>query len=481
MRKSFRLPAATGKGRELSGKAVCQRAPARDIPADDRFPGIGSRGWHLNQVSLADLLRLSIPAVASVLLNNAFKVIDQFSVQWLGKEAQAAVGSCTFVLIGVFAIYSMIAAGTGPLVARTTGARDFAGRRRIIGNALIGALVIGLVVLLLLGFGAPSICRGLGLREEVLPLATEYLEWLAICGFPLVVAPLIDAVFIAVGRSVLVMGLQLTATILNLGLNPVFIYHLEYGIAGAAIATGISRGVSVTIGFYLLWREFRPAPADFRVGRSLHRIIRIGLPLSWGIAIFALVYWALLKVAVSPLGSAVNAALGIGFSALEGFTWPVFWGLSLGVASLIGRYLGAERPDQALRTIRLAFPLMTALGLSAALLFWFGAKPLCGLFSEDPEVLREAVLYARVLAFSQLFVAYESLAEAVLEGSGDTRPILLWSAPWNIMRVPLSWYFAIHLGMGPAGIWWVINVTTMVKATGKWWVVRRGRWQTIRV
>ncbi|MCI0666762.1 MAG: MATE family efflux transporter [Methylococcaceae bacterium] len=435
----------------------------------------------MNPVSLRELLRLAIPAAASVLLNNAFKVIDQYSVQWLGREAQAAVGSCTFILIGLFAIYSVVASGAGPLVARTTGACDFDERRRIVANALTGSVTIGTGVLIVMGFGAPWICRGLGLREDVLVLAAEYLRWLAIVGFPLVLAPLIDAVFIAVGRTALVMVLQLIATILNIVLNPVFIYRLEYGIAGAAIATGISRGVAVSLGFWLLWRQFRPGLRDFRPDRSLRRMIRIGLPLSWGIALYALVYWALLRFAISPLGPAVNAALGIGYSALEGFTWPVFWGLSLGVASLIGRYLGARRLDQAKRTIRLAVPLMSVLGLSAALIFWFGAEPLCGIFSDDPEVLREAILYARVLAFSQLFVAYESLAEGVLEGSGDTRPILWWSAPWNILRIPFAWYLAIHLGWGPAGIWWIINISTLIKAAGKWSVVLRGGWQTIRV
>ena len=312
-------------------------------------------------------------------------------------------------------------------------------------------------------------------------LATVYLRWLALCGFPLVIAPLIDAVFIAIGRSTRVMALQLLATLLNIILNPLFIYSMEFGIAGAAVATGLSRGASVLIGLYLIARDFHPARTDFRIDSSLGRIIRIGLPISWGIALYALVYWALIRVAVSPLGPAVNAALGIGYSALEGFTWPVFWGISLGVASLIGRYLGARRPDLARQTIVVAFPLISGLGFSAALIYWFGAEMLCGLFSNDPEVLREANAYARILAISQLFVAYECLAEAVLEGSGDTRPILVWSAPWNICRVPFSWYFAIHLGIGPAGIWWVIRCTTLIKAARKWSVVLRGGWQRIRV
>ncbi len=424
---------------------------------------------------------LAAPAAVSVLLNNAFKVIDQFSVQWLGVESQAAVGSCTFILIGLFSLFAVVSAGTGPLVARATGSQDERLRRRVIGNALSGSVVLGGGALILTGFAAPLICQSLGLSAGTKSQAIVYLRWLSMVGFPLALAPVVDAIFIAIGRTGLVMVLQLVATLLNVLLNPILIYTFELGIGGAALATGISRGISVSIGLIVLRRQFMPQVQDFVWDSSLKRIIRIGLPISWGIAMFAIVYWALLKTSVSPLGPAVNAALGIGFSALEGFTWPVFWGISMGVASLVGRYIGANRIDQANQTIRIAFPLMSVGGLLAAALFWFGARPLCGIFTQDPEVLAQSVLYARVLAFSQLFVAYECLAEGILEGSGDTRPILFWSVPLNILRIPLAWLCAFPLGFGAAGIWWVINVTTALKAAGKWSAVLRGGWKSIEV
>jgi MATE family multidrug resistance protein len=119
--------------------------------------------------------------------------------------------------------------------------------------------------------------------------------------------------------------------------------------------------------------------------------------------------------------------------------------------------------------------------LLAALAFWFGAVPLCGLFTADPAVLEEAVLYARVLAFSQLFVAWEALAEGVLEGAGDTQAVFWLSSPVNLLRVPLAWAVAGPLGLGAAGIWWVINLTTIVKALLKGARVARGRWVEVDV
>ncbi len=435
----------------------------------------------MQPVTTGLLLKLALPAALSILLNNAFRVIDQFSVQWLGVAAQAAVGSCTFVLIGFFSIYAMISSGTGPLVARATGAGDTALRRKVMGNAIVGASLLGLMVLVSTGLGASWIASTLGLSGETHSQAAAYLRWLALFAVPLAIAPVIDAAFIAVGRTTLVMKLQALATVLNILLNPICIYALNLGIAGAAIATGISRSVTIIIGLVMIGRLLQPKRSDFRPDRTLLRIIRIGLPISSNNVLFAAVYWALLKWAISPLGPAVNAALGIGFSALEGFTWPVYWGFSLAVASLVGRYLGAGQPEQAVKTIRLAFPVCTVAGVAISAVFWFGAAPLCSLFTDDAEVLKEAIQYAQILAFSQLFLAYEALAEGTLEGAGDTKTVLLWSAPINLLRVPLGWACAIPLGYGAAGIWWVINLTTLLKAGGKSLAVIRGRWKSVRV
>jgi MATE family multidrug resistance protein len=189
----------------------------------------------------------------------------------------------------------------------------------------------------------------------------------------------------------------------------------------------------------------------------------------------------LLYVAISPLGPEVNAALGIGFSALESISWPAFHGISLALASLIGRSLGAGRQDEAWRAIRLTLPWFTGLGLLVSLTFFLAGEWLTGLFTSDPIVHQAAHQYAFILAFSQLFVAYESLADGVLAGSGDTRTILWLSMPLNLLRVPLGWYAAFPLGLGAAGIWWAINLTTVLKAVLKCWAVRRGQWADLTI
>ena len=90
-------------------------------------------------------------------------------------------------------------------------------------------------------------------------------------------------------------------------------------------------------------------------------------------------------------------------------------------------------------------------------------------------------MYAQILAFSQVFVAWETLSEGILEGAGDTKTILWFCMPFNLLRVPLSWFLAIYLGWGAFGIWWTINSTTYIKALLKMWVVSRGKWRELEI
>ncbi|HIG92071.1 MAG TPA: MATE family efflux transporter, partial [Methylococcaceae bacterium] len=108
----------------------------------------------------------------------------------------------------------------------------------------------------------------------------------------------------------------------------------------------------------------------------------------------------------------------------------------------VGRALGAGQLPFAQSAIRYAFFMLTAAGLIASAIFWFGAEPLAQIFTQDPAVLQHTLLYAHILAFSQLFVAYEALSEGVLSGAGATLTIFLWSAPFNLLRIPLCWLFA---------------------------------------
>ncbi|MBM4365701.1 MAG: MATE family efflux transporter [Deltaproteobacteria bacterium] len=431
-----------------------------------------------SRVTTATIVRLALPAAASALLNNAFRVIDQLAAGGISTPAQAAIGSCTFVLIACYAAHLVVAGGVGPLLARAVGANDRDLTARTVGTGLAACLLSYLAVALVVGLGAAPIAASIGLRGETAQHAATFIRTIAVFGLPLAVAPTIDAILVSRGQTGRMMALQVSAAVLNWALNPVLIHDLGLGVAGAAWATVLSRVPATVLG---LWFAVRPDGARVATDDTLRRITRVGFPVATNVLAYALVYFLMLRTTISPLGPTVNAALGIGFSALEGITYPLFLGLSLAVTSVVGRELGAGRPEEARRAARLALPLTTALGVASGCVFWFLAPVICAPFTQDAAVLAEAVKYARALGWSQPSVAWEALAEGVLLGAGASRTVFWLSAPINALRIPLGYLLAFNLGWAADGAWWAINLTSFLKSGLKGVAAARGGWVGTRV
>jgi len=449
----------------------------------------------------SELLRLAWPASLSYILNNAYRINDQFWIQGLGDKAQAAIGATFFVQVLNFAVIFLAVGGTLALVSRYTGARDPETRDSITRHALVFGLFIGGGLMLCLPL-VPRIVWCLGLRGESAALGEEYLRTIYLFMPSMALLPVVDSIFIARGNTRVPMMLQLCAVAMNYVLNPILIYGERasevvrapgvetissiagllgidgFGIHGAALATGVARTIVILAGLLIL-RFWMRAPVfkTIRFQRShLVAIARISAPVCISIAVYALAYWGLLGLVLGERGEAVTAALGIGFQVFEGVAFPCYLGVSIAGSSLVGREIGARNRAGALEVVESARYVSRFLGAGFALIFWLGGRYLVPLFTQDEAVAEQTLLYVQVLAFSQYWVAVEAVNEKVLLGSGYTRPIL-WIGPVaNILRLPLAYVSAIVLGVGAVGVWWAINVTTYLKAFLFWRRVEERKW-----
>lgn len=433
-----------------------------------------------------DVLLLAWPSVLSFVCNSAYRVNDQFWVQDLGAEAHAALGPCTFLLTLNFAFYFLAVGGSLTLVARCTGAGDQKGRDAVIRHALLLSAFVATIVGVAGFSNIEFLTGGIGLVGKTAEFSQTYLGTIYAVTFPMALAPVVSTTFVAMGNTRLPLMLQLVAVGCNFVLNPVLIYGwgpIEgMGIAGAALATGLSRAVSAGLGLFFLVRLYSVRLFSFQ-GLSLRRlnqIARIGVPSCLSIVVYAGVYFALLRTTLSPLGDAVLGGLSIGFNAFEGVAFPFFLGIAVAGSSLVGRNLGAGCPEGAQQTVRSMRILALATGTLFTLIFWFAGPIIVALFTEDPGVAREAIRYVQILAASQLFVAYEVMHEKTLLGAGYTAPLFLVSVPGNVLRLPLAWFLATHLGLGAAGVWWAINLSTVLKSAVLAVIVQRGRWLRFR-
>lgn len=425
----------------------------------------------------ATILRLALPAVASMLLMTIFTTVDAYWVGTrIGSSGLAAVTASVFWVWLVIAIAELVAVGLTAVAARRHGEGRPREAARVSGEALVLALALGTAVGIAGTLALPLLFSMMGTSTDVTALGMRYLGTY-FAGVPLHFGFfVVDATFRASGNSRTPFLLLATSVAATLVLDPVLIMGLAgapaMGIAGAAVATLATRGIVFALGLYLLRRQRmitfgRPRPATIRA------IARVGLPTAATGVIFSLIYVAVARIA-TPFGTPALAALGIGHR-VESWLYMVGVGVASAVAAIVGQSLGARDPARAARAGWLSVGCVSALGAVVCLAQLGFAERMAGIFTTDPLVVEEGARYLRIAAWSQLFITAEIVLEGALGGAGATFPPMITSTAISVLRIPLAMLSVAQ--WGTSGLWWTISLTAVGRGVAMMGLWRAGGWQ----
>lgn len=447
------------------GPPPWQREPAA-VTTSSRGPLAPSAGL---RASIREALQLSWPITLSLLLHAGYRVNDQFWVKDLGPDAQAAMGLTSFLLILNFAFISLLSTGTLARVAKFAGAGSWDKLRKSFCTACYSSLLwFGLIALV--GWSAtPWLVHQSGGSGQAAALAEEYLGTIYLV-LPLIgFKPLIDSIFFGLGNTVIPMFLAGLSVALNAILNPVLIYGWwglpAMGIEGAAWSTGISRGLSALIGIFILLRYFdlKGSLREHPTWLELKRICRIGGPVAFSHATYAICFTLILKTSVAPLGPTVQAGLAVGFNGIESLSYCGLMGPAMASASLVGRRLGAKDFVGARRGAFACLSMSVGFAAITSVVFLTAGHLLSDIYTDDLIILAEAVLYLHIVAYSQIVTAADSTLQQMMAGAGRTVHMAILNICGYISRVPLAFWMSASLGMGAAGIWWALNIANYLK------------------
>ena len=428
--------------------------------------------------------RVGVPAVVSNLLMIVFSVVDAFWVgQRLGATALAAVTTSLFWVWLFISIAEMIEVGLTAVAARRHGEGRPAEAALAVGDALVSAVGLGVVIAVAGTIALPLLFAAMHTPADVTALGKTYL------GTYLLGAPAIfgyfavDAAFRARGDTRTPLLLLSSSVAITLVLDPVLILGLggapRLGLAGAAIATVSVRGAACIAGVVLLIRRgmVRLGGLGARAVRALSAIASIGAPTALTGVLFSLIYVIITRTA-SQFGTPALAAMGLGFR-VESWIYVIGVGFGAAAAAIVGQNLGAGDPARAERAgwVTVAFATAPAsLAATAELLF---PTQLAMFFTHDSALILETAHYLRIAALSQLCVGAEVVFEGAMGGAGATVPPMVWSTTCTASRIPLASWGAARWGTG--GLWTVIAVTAALRGLGMAVLWKLGWWKTKRV
>jgi putative MATE family efflux protein len=430
------------------------------------------------------ILLLAIPMVLEMVLESLFAVVDVFWVGRLGADAVATVGLTESLLSLVFAIGLGLSLSTTAMVARRIGEKDPEGA------AVAGAqaIFLGFGVSVLVGVPcliyAPELLRLMGASPAIVATGSGYAR-IALGGSGVLLFLFLNnAIFRGVGDAAIAMRLLWVSNIINLILDPCFIFGLgpfpKLGVTGAAVATFTGRSIGVLYQFYRLMRgteRIRILRSQLRVNWGvLLRLVRVSLT---GILQFAIAHtsWIGLVRIISVFGSAVLAGYTIAIRLLIFVLMPS-WGLSNAAATLVGQNLGAKQPERAQISVwRTAFYNMAFLGV-VGVFFWIYATPVVRLFTQDPEVVPLAATCLRILSCGNIGYAYGMVMLQAFNGAGDTlTPTVVNFFGFWLLEIPLAYYLALRAGWRANGAYVSIVVAECAIAAAGVVLFRRGKWK----
>lgn len=414
------------------------------------------------------------------LLRASFHLTNSFWVGRLGPEPLAAIGGSAFGWWIIVLSCDLAAVGAHARVARHEGANE---RGRIAGTlaqaALIGigiALTLALVAYPLRGHYFDLLGFTRGSAEHA--LGSAYLGASLLGAGTLALEAVVGAAFRGLGQTRTALAITGFALVVNTLLDPLLIWGLgpfpALGVRGAAWATAIANAAGAAIGLWLLGVrgvQVRPRRPDLR---ELGTIVRIGLPVSASGVGFALCYVLLGRV-ITGFGSEQMGALGVGHR-LEGLAYLVCLAFGVGAATMVGQHLGAGDVLRARASAKAAarWCLLAMLPLTIGL--YLLARPLFGLFTDDPATIEAGVLYLRIQSIVLVFMALEEVYLGAFAGAGDTLAASIIAFGWTAARIPIAYWLAHHVGLGIAGVWLAVAASTALKGALLWAWWRRGRW-----
>ena len=428
---------------------------------------------------------LAIPTILEMVMESTFGVVDAFWVARLGPDAMAAVGLTEAVVVLVFAIAMGLAMAATATVARRIGEHDPEGAS----VAAVQAIGAGVVLSILMGIGgyafAPRLLEFMHATPSVIQTGTGYARIILGGNLAIVMIFLINGIFRGAGDAQLSMRTLWLANAINIALGPCLIFGLgpfpRLGVTGAAIATTIGRSIGVLFGLSQFFRQSGRVHIHRRHLRLdpglMARLVSLSSSGTFQVLIGTASWIGLVRILAS-----------FGSNALAGYTIAIrvvlfallpSWGMSNAAATMVGQALGARKPDRAERAVWMAarynFFFLGAVGL----LFFFGARGIVGLFTNDAAVAEFARTGLRVIAVGFVLYAYGMVLSQSFNGAGDT-----WTPTWLgffsfwVFEIPLAYVLAVHVGLGPLGVFIAIPVAFSAYAIAALVMFRRGTWKT---
>jgi putative MATE family efflux protein len=427
---------------------------------------------------------LAVPMVMETLLESVFAVVDVFVVGRLGPDAIATVGLTEAILTIIYAVAMGLSIGATAMVSRRIGEKDPDQAARTAVQAIGLGVLLGVPISAAGALFSRPLLELMGASGWVVEHGVRYTQVMLGGMTSVVLLFLINAIFRGAGDAAIAMRVLWLANAINIVLAPSLVFGWgpfpEMGVLGAAVATTFGRSMGVVYQLVWLARGSGHIRVRWEHVRLEPRTMLTMLRLS-GLGMFqafvSVSSWVLLARIISSFGSAAIAGYTIAMRIIL-FALLPSWGLGNAAATLVGQSLGAKKPERGEQAVWTAARYNVIFLGSVGLLCILAAEPMVSIFTDDAATAAVGAKCLRIVSAGFIFYAFGMVLEQAFNGAGDTMtPTLINLGCFWVVELPLAWWLANPVGLGPSGAFFAITGSYGLLAAVSVTLFRRGRWK----
>ncbi len=404
------------------------------------------------------ILKMSIPVMFSMLIQSLYNIVDSIFVSKVSGDAFTAVNIAFPVQMFMIAVAVGTGVGVNSLVSRRLGEQNHDEANSAATHGILLSVMSWLLFVIIGVFFAKPFIGMYTKDAEVLAMGTSYLRIVTILSVGIFVEVSIEKSLQATGNMIFPMIFQLIGAVTNIILDPIFIFVLDMGIDGAAIATVIGQILSMLFSIYVVVAKEHHIKISFKEFKVRLKTIRdiyvVGFPAIIMQSIGSVMISVLNKILGNMSEAALNV-LGIYFK-LQSFVFMPVFGLTQGLLPVIGYNFGAKNKKRIVSAIKIGSLIAVVIMGIGTLLFWIFPDKLIGIFEHTPEIMRigKGALRTISLCFlpAALGIVFSSFFQAIAHG---VHSLFISVLRQLVVLVPVAFFLSKY---GETAVWYAFPV-----------------------
>ncbi|SHH44030.1 MATE family efflux transporter [Thermosipho atlanticus] len=419
------------------------------------------------------ILKLSTPMILAMFVQTMYNLVDGIWVAGLGPKSLAAIGVFFPIFMIIISLASGLGVGASSVIARKIGEKD----KKLVDSAAINSIVLsvffGVISSIFFLIFIGKILKIIGASEEILTLTLEYAYVIIFSTTLLFFNNVVNGILRGEGDAKKAMYAITIGSILNIFLDPLFIYTFNFGIKGAAYATVFSIFISTVLIIYWLFIKrntyvslyVRGFKINFKI---MKEVLKVGIPSSIAQISMSIAMFVLNIFAVRSGGDFGVAVFTSAWRIINFGTVPLL-GIATAVTSVTGASYGQKNGEklEIAHIFAIKFGLIISIFVMLSIMIF--APVIAKIFtysSEGSKIYVELVEALRILSFFLPGVPFGMLTSAMFQGIGQGIKSMIVSVNRTIiMQVLFSYLYIFILNIGLKGVWWGIvtgNATSAV-------------------